>query len=106
MGHELQPDVWPLEGVWTYLLGTTEPWKGFELGRVMVSWGFGKMPLASVLEGVEREAVSTGKHQRWERGVCTRVEQWKGEEVQVGEKLNWLALAGTGWLQRVREGDI
>lgn len=71
--------------------------------------GVWKISLAPVLEGIERGVVSKGKHQGWEMGVCTGLEPWEREEVQVGEKprmLNWLALAGTGWLQRAREGAI
>lgn len=44
--------------------------KGLELGRVMVSWGFGKMSLALLLEGTEyREAAGTGEGRLHEGGT-------------------------------------
>lgn len=70
-------------------MGTPEQWKGLELGRVMVSRGFGKMSLALLLEGMDlgteyREAAGTGEGRLHEGGTG------KGRSPRKDA-------AGTGW---------
>lgn len=72
-------------------MGTREPWEVFELGRAMVGCVFGKMSLASILEGIKLEAPNPGEQLGWERGICSRVGLWKGKGVRAGEELRKLS---------------